>query len=164
MLDPKTALIPGSFDPITLGHLDVIERAAQIFDRVVVAVSENAEKNTMFTAGERLEAARLATAHIINVKCVICSGLLSECARDNGAGTLVKGVRGATDFDYELQLAGIMRSFDGRLDTVLVPARAEYAHISSTYARELIRYGCDLERALPKSTIPYLREIAGAKG
>lgn len=163
MLDPKTALVPGSFDPITLGHLDVIERAAAMFDRVIVAVSENAEKKTMFTADERLEMARLATAHLVNVECVICSGLLSECARECGAGTLVKGVRGVEDFDYESQLAAIMRAFDPRLDTVLIPARAEYAHISSTYARELVRYGCDLERAVPKSVVPRLCEIYAAE-
>ena len=159
MLDPKTALVPGSFDPITLGHLDVIERASQMFDRVFVAVSENAEKTTMFTAEDRLEMARLATAHLINVKCVLCGGLLSECARENGAGTLVKGVRGVADFDYESQLAAIMRAFDPRHETVLLPARAEYAHISSTYARELIRYDCDLERAVPSSVIAKIREL-----
>ena len=159
MLDPRTALVPGSFDPITLGHLDVIERASQMFDRVFVAVSENAEKQTMFTAAERLEMVRLATSHLINVTCVLCSGLLSECARDCGAGTLVKGVRGVADFDYETQLAAIMRAFDPRLETVLLPARAEYAHISSTYARELVRYDCDLERAVPKAAAAKIREL-----
>ena len=160
MLDPRTALVPGSFDPITLGHVDVIERASQIFDRVVVAVSENAEKTSMFSAEDRLEMARLATSHLINVQCVICSGLLSECAREVGAGTLVKGVRGAADFDYELQLSAIMRSFDRRLDTVIIPARAEFAHISSTFARELIRYGCDAGAALPACVVKYLKKIA----
>jgi pantetheine-phosphate adenylyltransferase len=159
MLDPKTAIVPGSFDPITLGHVDVIERASQIFDRVVVAVAANAEKSTVFSADERLEMARLATSHIINAQCVVCEGLLSECAKEYRAGTLVKGVRSVGDFDYETQLAAIMRAFDRQLDTVFIPARAEYAHISSTYARELIRYGCDLERAVPKSVIPRLREL-----
>lgn len=157
-LDPKVAMIPGSFDPITLGHVDVIERAARFFDRVVVAVSHNAVKTTMFSADERLDFVRLATAHIDNVECVLCEGLLSDCARANGAGTLVKGVRGTVDFDYESQLAQIMRAFDPGLDSVLVPARAEYAHISSTYARELIRYGCELDGAIPESVIPRLRE------
>lgn len=156
--DPKVAMIPGSFDPITVGHVDVIERAARIFSRVVVAVSQNAQKKAMFPAAERLEFARLATAHLDNVRCVLCEGLLSECAREYGAGTLVKGVRGASDFDYESQLSGIMRSFDPGLDSLLLPARAELAHISSTYARELIRYGCELDGAVPESVIPLLRE------
>ena len=156
MLDPRTALIPGSFDPITVGHLDVIERAAKMFERVVVAVSENAEKNTMFTANERLEMARAATAHIENVECVTCAGLLSDCARECGAGTIVKGVRGVADFDYEYQLAAIMRSFEPGLDTLYFPARPELSHISSTYARELIRYKCELGAAIPKSVIPLI--------
>lgn len=157
-LDPKVAMMPGSFDPITVGHVDVAERVSRIFRRVVIAVSRNAEKKSMFSAEERLSFAAAATAHLDNVECVLCEGLLSECARELGAGTLVKGVRGAVDFDYESQLAQIMRSFDPGLDSMLVPARAEYAHISSTYARELIRYGCDLERAIPMSVIPLLRE------
>lgn len=157
-LDPRVAMIPGSFDPITVGHVDVVERASRIFGRVVVAISRNAEKSTMFYADERLEFAKAATAHLDNVECVLCEGLLSECAGAYGAGTLVKGVRGSVDFDYESQLAQIMRSFEPALDSMLVPARAEYAHISSTYARELIRYGCDLESAIPMSVIPLLRE------
>lgn len=157
-LDPKVAMIPGSFDPITVGHVDVIERCARIFDRVVVAVSRNAEKSSMFCADERLRFAMAATAHLENVECVLCEGLLSECARAHGTGTLVKGVRGSADFDYESQLARIMRSFDAELDSMLLPARAEYAHISSTYARELIRYGCELDGAIPRSVIPLLRE------
>ena len=158
MSDPRTALIPGSFDPITVGHLDVIERAAKMFDRVVVAISVNAEKQTMFSAETRLEMARLATSRIENARCVICSGLLSECAKEQGAGTLVTGVRGAVAFDYETQLASIMRAFDPALDTVLIPARAELSHISSSYARELIRYDCDLTAAIPESVIPLVRE------
>lgn len=157
-LDSRAAMIPGSFDPITVGHVDVIERASRIFDRVIVAVSQNAEKNSMFCADDRLLFAVAATAHLANVECVLCEGLLSECARSHGAGTLVKGVRGPVDFDYESQLAQIMRAFDPGLDSMLVPARAEYAHISSTYARELIRYGCDLAGVIPVSVIPLLRE------
>lgn len=158
MLDPKAALVSGTFDPVTLGHVDVIERAAAIFDRVVVSVSDNAEKREMFSASDRLEFIRSACAHLINVECAICPGLLVDFIREHGTGTIVRGARGCVDFDYESQLASIMRAFDSRIDVVILPARAEFAHISSTFARELVRFDQPLERAIPKSVIPLLRE------
>ncbi len=157
----KNALIPGSFDPITLGHLDVIIRASGIFDRVTVAVLANAEKHTMFTVDERLAMVSLAIEDegLKNVGAVSWDGLTSDAASAFGAATLVKGARGCVDFDYELMLASVMRDFDARLDSVILPARPELAHISSTYAREVIRYGGELSRALPAAVASFVEKL-----
>lgn len=144
-----TALIPGSFDPVTLGHEDVIARAAQIFDRVYVTVFVNTEKHGgYFTPQERLEMVRAACRPYDNVSAELYGGLVADFMHEHGISTLVKGVRGVCDFDYESGLASIMRAFDPEFETVLLPARAQFAHISSTYARELIKYGRSLEAAL----------------
>lgn len=145
-----TAICPGSFDPITLGHLDIIERAASLFDKVIVCVMVNGGKNTgMFTGEERLEFVRMATEHLENVKAVHCSGLLADLAREHGATTLVKGVRNSTDFDWEYSMACINRGLNRELETVLLPAAAKYVYFSSTMAREMIKYKQDLYAYLP---------------
>lgn len=147
----RTVVCPGSFDPITLGHLDVIERAATLFDRVVVCVMVNGGKNTgMFTGEERLEFVRLATEHLPNVEAVHCGGLLAEFAKKEGACALVKGVRNGGDFDWEYQMACINRGLCPELETVLLPAAAEHVYFSSTMAREMIKYNQDLYAYLPK--------------
>jgi len=146
----RTVVCPGSFDPITLGHLDVIERAAAMFDRVVVCVMVNGGKNTgMFTGEERLELVKLATEHLTNVEAVRCDGLLAEFAKEQGACALVKGVRNSGDFDWEYQMACINRSLCADLETVLLPAAAEHVYFSSTMAREMIKYEQDLTAYLP---------------
>lgn len=160
---PTHAIVPGSFDPITKGHLDVIERASRIFDRVTVAVSKNAEKTSMFTADERLAFAKAAVGHLPNVDAVFAEGLLSDTMERSGALTIVKGARGSVDFDYEYSLSGVMRTFAPGCDTVIFPAKAELSHISSTYARELIRYGCPLDRALPDAVIPLVEKATAGK-
>ena len=162
-LSPTRAIVPGSFDPITVGHTDVIERASKMFDHVTVAVSKNAEKTSMFTADERVAFAEAAVSHLKNVTVVIADGLLSDTMSELGAGTIVKGARGTTDFDYEYSLFGVMRTFAPGCDTVILPAKAEYAHVSSTYARELIRYGCSLDRALPAPVIPLVEKARSKK-
>jgi len=146
----RLAICPGSFDPITLGHLDVIRRAAVLFDRVLVCVMANGGKgHGMFTAEERLHFAELAVAELENVSCIHWDGLLADLARQRGAVALVKGVRGAGDFDWEYQMACINRGLNRELETVLLPAAAEYVYFSSTMAREMIRYGQDLRKYLP---------------
>ncbi len=147
----RTVVCPGSFDPITLGHLDVIERAAVLFDKVVVCVMVNGGKNTgMFTGEERLELVKLAIEHLPNVEAVRCDGLLAEFAREQGACALVKGVRNSGDFDWEYQMACINRGLQSDLETVLLPAAAEHVYFSSTMAREMIKYQQDLYPYLPE--------------
>ena len=122
----KTALIPGSFDPITRGHVDVIERTAKIFDEVIVAVFDNSEKRTLFTAEQRLEMTRLAVQRFPNVRADLSNGLLAEYAKKHNA-VLVKGVRNVTDFDYEYWLAAINRNMDERSKPFLFRQAQRYS-------------------------------------
>ena len=159
----RIAVCPGSFDPITVGHLDLAERAAAIFDRVILCVMVHGEKKHMFTLDERLELARAAAAHLPNVEAAACGGLLADFAREQGACALVKGVRGGTDLDWEMQLAQINRDLFPRLDTVLLPARPEHMHISSTMVREMLRYQQRLEPYIPSGAMRALLRIREGK-
>lgn len=153
----KIAVYPGSFDPVTLGHMDVLERAAGVFDRVYVCVMANAGKSPMFTAQQRHEMLAGAAAGLENVTAELWTGLLADYARERGARWLVKGVRSATDFDDEFSMAQINRSLCPELDTVLLPSRAELMHISSTMAREMIKYAQPLERCIPEAAIRLMK-------
>lgn len=154
----RTAVCPGSFDPITVGHLDLIERAAKIFDEVIVCVAINGEKRTMFTPQERLEMARAAVTHLSNVRAELSEGLLADFARENGACALIKGARNGMDFDWEYQLAQINRDLMPQLDTVLLPARPSHLHISSTMVRDMIRYHQKLDDYLPAGVLAVLEK------
>lgn len=156
----KTAICSGSFDPITLGHLDVIRRAAGCFDAIYVCVSPNAEKpNQMFTPEQKLRMVQAATADLRNVKAELWPGLLADYARSRGACAIVRGVRSVTDFDAEYQMALINRGICPGLETLLLPASAPYQHFSSSMAREMIRYRQPLERYLPAPVIPMVEEL-----
>ena len=159
----RIAVCPGSFDPITVGHLDLAERAAAIFDRVILCVMVNGEKKHMFTLDERLELARAAAAHLPNVEAAACGGLLADFAREQGACALVKGVRGGTDLDWEMQLAQINRDLCPGLDTILLTARPEHRHVSSTMVREMLRYRQDLSHYIPPDALGVLHRIREGK-
>jgi pantetheine-phosphate adenylyltransferase len=146
----KTAVFPGSFDPITLGHLNVIERADRCFDRVIVCVMANCEKgHHLFTVAERVELIRRATAHLPHVEADSWNGLLADYAAQKGVEVLVKGVRNGSDFDSEYQMALINKNINPALETVFFPADAKYLHFSSTMVREMIRYHQNLEAYVP---------------
>ena len=160
----RTAICSGSFDPITLGHLDIIRRAAVCFDRVCVCVSPNAEKkNQMFTPEEKLLLVRTAVEDLPNVEAELWPGLLADFAVDHGATAIVRGVRNTSDFDVEYQLALINQDIHPGLETMLLPASAAYQHFSSSMAREMIRYGQPLEAYLPASIIPMVRDFIEKK-
>lgn len=160
----KTAVCSGSFDPITLGHLDIIQRSAACFDKVYVCVSPNAEKkNQMFTPEEKLLLVRTAVAELPNVEAELFSGLLADYAVRRGAAAIVRGVRNTSDFDVEYQLTLINQDIHPGLETMLLPASAAYQHFSSSMAREMIRYGQPLEKYLPASIIPLVRELTEKK-
>ena len=156
------AIYPGSFDPITLGHLDIIRRAAACFDRVYVCVMVNCEKNLpMFTPERRLELIRHSVADFPNVEVENWSGLLADYARAKDAHILVKGVRNCADFELENQMARINQGICPGLETLLLPASAEYEHFSSTMVREMIRYGQPLEKYVPA---PVAEELMRQRG
>ena len=160
----RTAICSGSFDPITLGHLDVIRRAAACFDKIWVCVSPNAEKkNQLFTPEQKLQLVRAAVADLPNVEAELFPGLLADYAVDHGANVIVRGVRNATDFDVEYQMALINRGIHPELETFLLPASPAYQHFSSSMAREMIRYHQPLEKYLPVSIIPLVRDMTEEK-
>ena len=160
----KTAICSGSFDPITLGHLDVIRRAAAIFDKVCVCVSPNAEKkNQMFTPEQKLLLVRTAVADLPNVEAELLPGLLADFAVNHGASVIVRGIRNVTDMDVEYQMALINRGIHPELETFLLPASPAYQHFSSSMAREMIRYHQPLEKYLPMSIIPLVRDMTEEK-
>ena len=161
----RTAVCSGSFDPITLGHLDVIRRTAACFDKVWVCVSPNAEKkNQMFTPDQKLQLVQKAVEDLPNVEAELGPGLLADYAVSHGATVIVRGARNASDFDVEYQLALINKSIHPELDTWILPASAEYQHYSSSMAREMIRYRQPLEKYLPEAIIPLVREMTEEKG
>ena len=147
----RIAVFPGSFDPVTVGHLDIIARAAKLFDRVYVSIVPNGEKtHPMFTDGQKLALMRASVAEFPNVEAELGGGLLTDYALRRGAQFLVRGVRNGTDFDAEQQLSLIYRDVSGgALETVLLIAEPKLQHISSTMVREMIKYGQDLEKYMP---------------
>jgi len=160
----KKAIITGTFDPITKGHTDVVRTAAEMFDEVYVCVLNNAEKRTMFTEDERLcivtaAIEGLRTEGITNIVAESFSGLTSDYMRERGINYIVKGVRNSTDFDYEYGMAQIMKKFLPGCETVFIPAKPESIHISSTFVREIVKYGGPLEDAVPEGCAELIREI-----
>ena len=151
------AVVAGSFDPVTVGHLDLIERAAAMFETVYVTAFHNAEKTGMFTAEEKLHMLRLAVKDIPNAVCSVETGVLADFAASRSA-VIVKGVRNGADFDYETNLAYINRAIagDGNTETLLLPAKQEYLPVSSTYVREMLRYHGDFRKAVPDAVYAYL--------
>lgn len=143
------ALFAGSFHPPTNGHLDVIRRAACMFERVVVAVMVNSEKKYLLSAEERCEMLRRAAAGLDNVEVVWGTGLTAELAKKLGAGVLVRGVRNVTDMEYELQAADVNRMLTG-IDTIFLPARPEHRAISSTIVVDVARHGGGLDGMVPE--------------
>lgn len=145
MSSTAKAVVPGSFDPITRGHLDIVERAQQVFGRVLVAVGRNSTKNSLFTLDERLELARGAVTGLEGVEVGVIDGLLVDYARREGCTVIAKGLRFASDFDYELQMANINKHVSG-METVFLPADGPYATISSTMMREIAFAGGDVSQ------------------
>ena len=161
----RTAICPGSFDPITLGHLNIIERAAQIFDHVVVCVAANATKTSpMFTVEEKVEMVKLAISRLENVRVEINSGLLAEFARRFEGAVLIKGLRAASDFDYEFQMDSINKRLNPELETMFLTADQRYTFLSSSVVRELARYGADLNGLVPEEIISLIEAKAKTQG
>ena len=148
----KTAIYPGSFDPITLGHLNIIKRAAVCFDKLIVCVMVNSEKvnRGLFTPEERVELIRRVVAKLPNVEADCSSTLIAEYARQKRACTLVKGLRAVSDYENELQMALINRKLNPRLETMFLPSSAKYTYVSSSMVKEMARYGAELSDFVPR--------------
>lgn len=151
----KKAVCPGSFDPITNGHLDVIERASHLFDEVVIAVLVNNSKSSLFTIEERIVLARDCVKHLSNVKVDMWSGLLVDYCRENKVDAIVKGLRAVSDFDYELQMAQMNLQLKG-VDTLLMATKPDYSFLSSSLVREIARYGGDVSKLVPAGVLSEL--------
>ena len=146
----KIALYPGTFDPITNGHFDIIERARRLFDEVIVAVAESKDKKPMFTLDERIEMAKAATTKIDGVRVVGFDNLTVELAHELDAGVLIRGLRAVSDFEYELQLGYLNNSLDDTIETVYLMLKLKHAFISSSIVRNLLKFNGKTEHLLPK--------------
>jgi pantetheine-phosphate adenylyltransferase len=156
-MEPALAIYPGSFDPVTNGHLDLIERAAKIFKHLVVAVLRNTEKDPLFSLPERLEMLREVSAALPNVEVDSFDGLLTEYARKRKAQVLLRGIRAVSDYEYELQMAMINRRMEPDLETVFMVPAVQYSFVSSRLVREIARLGGPLDGLVPSSVERRLR-------
>ena len=160
----RTAICPGSFDPITLGHLNIIARAAEIFDHVVVCVAANATKTSpMFTVGEKVEMVRRVIAPYPNVTVEVNRGLLAEFARQYEGSVLIKGLRAASDFDYEFQMDLINKRINPELETMFLTADQRYTFLSSSIVREMAHYGGELRGLVPEEIIGMIEAKANTQ-
>jgi pantetheine-phosphate adenylyltransferase len=145
----RRAIYPGSFDPITNGHLDVIERARKLFDEVVVAVTHNDEKQPLFPLKDRLDLLRETAGWIDNVRIAEFDGLLVEFARKEEAGAVIRGLRAISDFEFEFQMALMNRKLDGTVETIFLMPKEEYTYLSSRIVKEIARLGGDVSGFVP---------------
>ena len=153
----NTAIYPGSFDPVTNGHLNIIQRAAKSFDKLIVCVMVNADKRPMFTAQERVELLRRVTADIPNVEIAHSDRLLADFARERNCGVIVKGLRAMSDFEREFQMALINHQLNPGLDTMFLTAEHQFMYLSSSIVKEMGHYGADLREFLPEQIIDDFR-------
>ena len=155
----KKALFTGSFDPLTNGHLDIIERASTMFDKLVVGVIMNPQKKSLFTLEERENMIREVTAHLPNVEVSHFSGLLADYVNENNFDVIVRGLRGTTDFEYELTMAHMnARLFNDNVDTVFLMTDPEYAFLSSSMAKEVHSLGGSIKGLIPDKILEYMDE------
>ncbi len=145
----KRAIYPGSFDPVTYGHIDIIERAAGIFDELIVAVLGNSAKRPLFSADERVNILKEVLGNIPNVKVESYEGLLVDFTTERQAGVIVRGLRAVTDFEYELQLAQTNKVLNNGVDTLFLTTSLEYAYLSSSTVKEVASYGGDIDKFVP---------------
>ena len=154
----KRALTPGTFDPITSGHLDVIARASQLVDEVVVAVADSQKKGPLFTLEERVELVRQATAHLSNGRVEHFKGLLVDFAKELDATVVVKGLRAITDFEYEFQMTAMNYQLSPQLETLFIMSPPQYMYLSSSIVREISKMGGDIQQFVPPCVYEALKK------
>ncbi|WP_271000502.1 pantetheine-phosphate adenylyltransferase [Listeria seeligeri] len=148
-MEEKIAVIPGTFDPITNGHLDIIERAAKIFDVLYVSVLNNSSKKPLFNVEERMEMIKQVTAHLPNVQVESASGLTVDYAAMRGATAIVRGLRAVSDFEYEMQIASMNRTLNAAIETFFVMTNTKYSFLSSSMVKEVAQYQGDISELVP---------------
>ncbi|HKI62204.1 MAG TPA: pantetheine-phosphate adenylyltransferase [Mariprofundaceae bacterium] len=153
----RTAIYPGTFDPITLGHVDVVRRGLKLFDRIVIGVAENPNKKPMFDLESRLKMVRETFADEEHVAAVAFSGLLVNLAHEQQGHAILRGLRAASDFEYEFQMATMNRRLDEKIETAFVMAREDYTFVSSRFIREISAMGGDVSELVPAAVLPFLQ-------
>ncbi|MDS9470475.1 pantetheine-phosphate adenylyltransferase [Sporosarcina pasteurii] len=154
----KLAVVPGSFDPITNGHLDIITRAAKVFDQVNVVIMNNSAKNSLFTVEERMTLIEKATANLPNVQVASSNGLMINYAESVGAVAVVRGLRAVTDFEYEMQITSMNRVLDEDIETFFIMTKNQYSFLSSSIVKEVAKYGGNISELVPKEVESALKK------
>lgn len=161
----NSAVCPGSFDPVTIGHLDIITRASAVFDKLYVVVMINPKKQPMFSDAERVEMLRTVTAHLENVEVLSYSGLLVDCAREKGAKVIVKGLRAVSDYEYEFQMALANRKLAPEIETVFMTTSAENMFLSSSVVKQIASFNGDISGFVPPEVRDRIsRRLVGKEG
>lgn len=154
----RIAVCPGSFDPVTFGHRDIIHRASMLFDKVIVLVAVNSQKNPSFTPEERVALIKKVTAELPNVEVDICYGLIADYVRKVGAVAIVKGLRAVTDFEYEFQMALVNRNIYDGAETVFLTTSSENMYLSSSVVKQVAYYGGDISKFVPRCILKDIEE------
>ena len=162
-LSEKIAVVPGSFDPITNGHLDIIKRAADVFDIVYVAVLNNSSKNPLFTVEERIDLIDQATKQFPNIRIESSSGLLINYAQEKNAKAIVRGLRAVSDFEYEMQITSMNRVLDENIETFFIMTKNQYSFLSSSIVKEVAKYGGNVSELVPDVVEHALKEKFGTE-
>ena len=160
----RVAVYPGSFDPVTLGHIDIIQRTSKMFDKVIIGVLKNRSKSPLFTAEERVELLKEVTADIPNVEVQSFQGLLIDFVRQNQANVIVRGLRAITDFEYELQMSQTNHKLSPNVETMFLTTSIEYSYLSSTTVREIAAFGGDVTQFVPQAVAVELEKKMKEKG
>lgn len=160
----KTAVYPGSFDPVTNGHIDVIERALRIFDKIIVAVGDNPGKKPAFTTKERIEMLKESTKHLKNLEVDSFSGLLLDYAKSKGSKIIIRGLRAVSDFEFEFQRALLNRVVDGNIETIFIMTKEDYVYLNSSIVKEMAMFGGKVNGLVPKIVEEKLKRKFSNKG
>jgi len=159
----RIGIYPGSFDPVTLGHLDIIERASRMVDKLIIGVLVNGAKSPMFSTEERVALIKKVTKDMPNVVVEANDGLLVDFAESKGAQVIIRGLRAVTDFEYELQIAQTNHKLNSNVDTVFLTTSVEYSYVSSSIVREIASYGGDISQFVPECIVDEIYKKAGRK-
>ena len=154
-----TAIYPGTFDPITNGHLDLVARAAQLFDEVIIAVAENKTKSPLFSLDERVALAKIVTAEFTNVYVIGFDNLLVECAKQQGARVILRGLRAVSDFEYEFQMSCVNSRLNNNIETVFLPAKDDMHFVSSRMIRSVAELDGDISQFVPKCIVRIMKDF-----